>query len=146
LGYVTPNQTFTGNTVQNVSAWINLTGAIAYYYRLVAHNSDGTAYGATENFGLTNCGPCGGFFAEALDARIRSFGLPHGIENSLRVKLSSAMVSMNAGQPHAARGQVAAFIHQVQAQAGKAISLAEADELINAANLIRDSLGCEQRP
>src|SRR5262249_48019809 len=35
FGYVTPNQTFTGNSLQNVYAWINFTGGITEYYRLV---------------------------------------------------------------------------------------------------------------
>jgi hypothetical protein len=146
-GYVSPNQTFTGTTVQDVYAWIDIIwGQPTNHYRIVAYNSDGTVYGSDESFPITNCGPCSVGFAETLDARVHSFGLSHGIENSLRAKLSSAMVSLNAGQPHAACGQVGAFINQVHAQAGKAIPLAEADELILAADLLRASLGCSRGP
>lgn len=144
-GYTSTSQTLTGNTVQNVAIWIFIVPpGPANHYRIVAQNSAGTVYGKDENFAITACGPCSSEFVEALDGRVRSFGLLHGIENSLLAKLSSVRESISAGRPRAACGQVGAFINEVRAQAGKAIPSADAGQLVSVAELIRDSLGCSK--
>jgi len=68
--------------------------------------------------------------------QIESLGLPKGQENSLEAKLRAALASVQRGNVSSASGQLGAFINEVQAQRGKKIPTAEADELIAAAQQI----------
>jgi hypothetical protein len=79
---------------------------------------------------------------ENLHGRVHSLGLPHGIENSLLAKLENARASFEAGDIPATCGQLGAFINEVRAQAGHAIPVAVANELIDAASEIKGILGC----
>jgi hypothetical protein len=66
-------------------------------------------------------------------------GLRHGIENSLTSKLNNALrklTDVDRWNDHAAVNILGAFINQVEAQRGKAISEADADELISSAQEI----------
>jgi hypothetical protein len=74
---------------------------------------------------------------------VRSFNLPHGTENSLVVKLQHAVDAISAGDLSGACDQLAAFIHEVNAQAGKKLTLDQANQLIAGANQIRTALGCQ---
>lgn len=65
---------------------------------------------------------------QAID-NIASMNLDHGISNSLDVKLTSAIASLNSGNDTAANGQLEAFINEVNAQAGKKITHSDADQL-----------------
>jgi len=56
--------------------------------------------------------------------------LHHGIENALKVKLDAAIAALAAGDIAGAMSDLGAFVNQVQAQAGKKISDADAAELI----------------
>jgi hypothetical protein len=57
-GHTTASQTKTGNTYQNVSANISgLSASTTYHFRIVAHNSAGTLYGADRT--LTTLSPTG---------------------------------------------------------------------------------------
>jgi hypothetical protein len=80
---------------------------------------------------------------EGLIDLVRSFNLPHGTENSLVVKLQHAVDAINAGDLSGACDQLAAFIHEVNAQAGKKLTLDQANQLIAGANQIRTALGCQ---
>ena len=72
-----------------------------------------------------------------------SFDLPKGNENSLTVKLQHAVDAVNAGDLSGACDQLTAFIHEVNAQAGKKLTLDQADQLIAGANQIKTALGCQ---
>jgi hypothetical protein len=72
-----------------------------------------------------------------------SFNLPHGIEHSLLVKLDDALAAVNAGDTAGACESLNAFINQARAQRGKKISAAQAAQLINGANQIKQTLGCQ---
>ena len=72
---------------------------------------------------------------EALVETIEGFNPPlhHGTANSLLAKLNTALAELEAGDTAEARALIGAFINQVQAQAGKKISQAQAAELRAAA-------------
>ncbi len=72
-----------------------------------------------------------------------SFNLPQGIENSLIAKLDDALAAVNAGDTAGACESLKAFTNEVRAQAGKAISAGQADQLISSANQIKATLGCQ---
>jgi probable HAF family extracellular repeat protein len=73
---------------------------------------------------------------------VQSFGLPYGINNALTGKLEKAIADANAGDFGAACSQLNAFINQVNAQSDKALTTAQADQLIVATNLIKSEIGC----
>lgn len=73
---------------------------------------------------------------------VRSFNLPKGIENSLVKKLEHAQDAIDAGDINRACNQLSAFINEVEAQAGKKLTQAQADQLIADANAIKTALGC----
>ena len=77
---------------------------------------------------------------------IEGMMLPHGIENSLIVKLDSALEKLeddNEKNDEAAVNSLEAFINAVEAQRGKKISGEEADDLIEAVQLVIDILNSE---
>lgn len=75
---------------------------------------------------------------------VASLGLPQGIANSLLVKLSNARKALEAQPADTATAcaLLDAFIHEVQAQSGNAITTQEATQLINLANQVRAALAC----
>lgn len=79
---------------------------------------------------------------EDLVALVRSFGLPHGIENSLVVKAQNSLAAVNAGNLASACGPLQAFISEAAGQSGKALTAAQANQLMVAANRIKAVLGC----
>ena len=58
------------------------------------------------------------------------------------VKLNAAIASLLRGNTAAACNQLAAFQNEAQAQSGKALTSAQALQLIGAAAAIRSQLGC----
>lgn len=82
---------------------------------------------------------------DALVAKVQSFNLQNGIENSLDVKLSNAKMSMDSvrdGDIQDAINKLQAFIKECEAQRGNKLTVAQADDLIDDANTIA---GCLQR-
>ena len=77
-----------------------------------------------------------------LKTLVDSMGLKKGIQNSLDAKLNSIINFLNIGDCADAKGQLNAFIQEVKAQTGKAITAAQATQLINAAQAIIASLPC----
>lgn len=77
-----------------------------------------------------------------LDATIDSFGLPHGTSNALQAKLDAAQAALAASNVGAACNNLQALINQTNAQAGKKLTVAQANQIITAANAIRATLGC----
>ena len=80
-----------------------------------------------------------------LIAMVKSFNIKQGIENSLDAKLQNALDALkaaSAGNMSTACSKLDAFINEVLAQSGKALSTAQANQLIIAANQVKASLGC----
>lgn len=73
---------------------------------------------------------------------VSSLSLASGLTNSLDSDLSGALASLAAGHVKAACNQINLFIQEVEAQSGKKITGAEADQLIAQANAIGTQLGC----
>ena len=73
---------------------------------------------------------------------LQGLGLEQGITNSLVVKLNAAIASLLRGNTAAACSQLAAFQNEAQAQSGKALTQAQAVQLIGAAAATRSQLGC----
>jgi hypothetical protein len=66
----------------------------------------------------------------ALNEAIRNFDLPTGIAQSLFAKIGAASLSLGRGNRDSARGQLGAFMNQVTAQRGKALTGVQADALL----------------
>lgn len=73
---------------------------------------------------------------------VRSYGLPKGTQNSLVVKLQAALSALSAGDTATACARLQDFINHANAQKGKKLTAAQADELIDGASDIRTLLGC----
>jgi hypothetical protein len=73
---------------------------------------------------------------------VEAFQLPHGTQTSLTAKLTAAQGDLSAGDTQDACSDLAAFISHVQAQAGKKLTQAQADQLITAATQLRGEIGC----
>jgi len=77
--------------------------------------------------------------------KVAELDLRRGIANSLNAKLENAQAALAAAQSadsSSACGMLSAFIHEVQAQSGKAITTQDATQLINLANQVRAGLAC----
>lgn len=77
-----------------------------------------------------------------LDAVIDGFGLPRGLTNALGAKLDAALAALDAGNVTGACNNLQALINQANAQSGKKLTIAQANQIISAANAIRATLGC----
>ena len=75
-----------------------------------------------------------------LEDLILTLSIKHGLENAFIVKINNAVNACSTGNPQEALGLLNAFINQVEAKRGKDLSDAEADELINIAQIIIDSI------
>ena len=75
-----------------------------------------------------------------LIAQVESLGLPKGIENSLIAKLENVAKKLEDQNIGAAINMLQAFINEVEAQHGKEIPQADADDLIAAAEEIIEVL------
>lgn len=80
-----------------------------------------------------------------LVALVQGFNLHQGIENSLDAKLQNVLAALNAaqgGNATGACGMLGAFINETSAQSGKKLTVAQANQLIAAAQQIRAVIGC----
>jgi hypothetical protein len=77
-----------------------------------------------------------------LTALVKDFKLLNGIESSLVIKLQSALTEAKEGHACAASNKLKAFMNEVQAQSGKKISTAQANQMLAAAARIRTVMGC----
>jgi probable HAF family extracellular repeat protein len=116
----------------NVAAGINDSGQIVGY---------GKISGQTHAFLLTPRSPSQ--LIDDLIGLVQTFNVPKGIENSLLVKLQNAQDSLAAGDTANACDRLTAFIHEVSAQAGKALPTEQADQLMAGAEQIKAVLGCQ---
>ena len=78
-----------------------------------------------------------------LIALVRSFELKDGAENSLIAKLENALDALDDGDTTTACASLSAFVNEVQAQSDKKIPAAQANQLINSANQMKQELGCQ---
>ena len=75
--------------------------------------------------------------------QVRSLDLHHGAEHGLIAQLEAALLiltDVSEDNDYAAVTLLGAFVNQVEAQHGKKISVADANDLISAADEILDSL------
>jgi hypothetical protein len=82
---------------------------------------------------------------EGLAVTVIQMNLQNGIENSLDSKLDAAvnaLMDANVNNDGAACNSLASFISAVEAQRGKKITSAQADQLIAAAQQIKTALNC----
>jgi len=73
---------------------------------------------------------------ERLIAKVKSLNLHKGTEKSLIAKLNAAAKSLDKGRDNAAVNQLSAFVNKVEAQSGKKIGGADANDLMAAAEEI----------
>ncbi|MFC1954366.1 NosD domain-containing protein [Chloroflexota bacterium] len=78
--------------------------------------------------------------AQVMISDLETLLLPTGIENSLISKLENTLKSLGKGNIGAAVNQLKAFINQIEAQRGKALSEEQANSLIEAILTIIDAL------
>jgi hypothetical protein len=77
---------------------------------------------------------------------VENFNLVQNIANSLDAKLQNILSALNAAQSGSVAnvcGQLNAFINETQAQSGKKLTVAQADQLISAATRIEAVIGCQ---
>ena len=77
---------------------------------------------------------------------VQNFNLVQGIANSLDTKLQNILSALGAAQSGSAAnvcGQLHAFISETQAQSGKKLTVAQANQLIVAATRIEAVVGCQ---
>lgn len=77
---------------------------------------------------------------EDLSTRVDELGLPPDVEDGLMAKLAAAQLQIDQMKYKPAQKMLMAFIKQVESQAGKTISTADAEELIAIAQQIFDSI------
>ncbi len=75
-----------------------------------------------------------------LSNKVDALGLPTGIENGLMAKLAAANMQISQKKYTPSRNMLNAFINQVNAQSGKAISSDQANDLISTAEQIINSI------
>jgi probable HAF family extracellular repeat protein len=73
---------------------------------------------------------------DQLIAQVTAYGLPNGLTHALTVKLEAALASWKRSKSNAAVNEVGAFIHEVNAKRGKALTDAQADTLIRMAEIV----------
>jgi Tol biopolymer transport system component len=96
-------------------------------------------------FSLPSATPSPTELLQQLIDTVATFNLRHGILNSFDAKLENAQAALGAAHSadsSSACGMLSAFINEVQAQSGKAITPQEATQLINLANQVRAGLAC----
>lgn len=80
-----------------------------------------------------------------LIALVISFNLKQGIENSFDAKLQNVLAALDAagtGDNATACHKLEAFIHEVQAQTGKALTAAQSSQLSAATDQVKAVMGC----
>jgi len=121
------NQGQSGNSAANSGGpWFPIVGSPDAAYRV---SGDPVTAGAPEAL------------IRDLIALLKSYGLPKGIENSYLVKLEAALSTAEEGDTAGAIARLETFIHHVQAQSGKKLTVGQAQELTTAAQDIIGLLG-----
>ena len=76
-------------------------------------------------------------------ALVDGFQLPAGTANGLNAKLRDALAAIANSDTATACAALSSFINACQAQSGKKLTVDQATQLINSANLIKFNLGCQ---
>ena len=80
---------------------------------------------------------------DQLMAQVTAYRLPHGLTHALTVTLEAALASWQRGRSNAAANQIGAFIHEVNAKRGTALTHQQADTLIRGAEIIVQTIRSE---
>jgi uncharacterized membrane protein len=78
----------------------------------------------------------------ALLTTVRALGLPQGIHTNLVTKLKNAAAAFNDGEIDASCSKVRSFLNVVDAQSGKKIPAASADDLLAEGARLHAMIGC----
>jgi hypothetical protein len=107
------------------------------------------AYGAYQQFSITEITVTRALTAEeqlaSLRDAVQAINARQGIVNSLDGKLAAlgdAMTALNAGSRNDACNKLLAFENEVEAQSGKALTIEQANSLLDAAHELEATLGC----
>ncbi len=108
------------------------------------HGPVGTTFqtGVRDGNGLvtvTYTGPA--TIADLIDS-VEALNLSSKVEDGLVKTLTGAQNQLDAGDTHKACKKLTDFIGEVSKQSGKAIATADANDLIDEAEAVRESLGC----
>lgn len=123
----------------------NVSGGLVSVDAEIAARPDGDADGVPDGADLCPAEDASGLDADAdgcrdssgaLAALVQSLGLPPGQETTLLASLHAAEAALARGNLQAARGELNAFLHKVQAQRGKKIADGDAELLIEHASNI----------
>ncbi len=80
--------------------------------------------------------------SQNLIGSIERMNLPSGLTTSLVAKLNDVIASLNTGDCLSAKQSLEDFVSEAMAQSGKMLTVAQASQLIAAAQSIIDSLPC----
>ena len=134
-------QTYTGVSLGSSSPNVSPNLASGPY------SFQASAYSGDNNYVSGTSGSCEPFAVQtpaqstsSLISLVNGMNLPHGTTTSLVAKLSAALDSINRGNDNAAMNQLNAFINEVNAQAGKAITQSQAQTLTYDAQAIITAL------
>jgi hypothetical protein len=146
-GIASPDEASIEDQNNVTSHSIELTGLLpgtTYQYRVSNLHAidDGTLAAKTGSFATLPTTPQVVQAIDDLRERVASYGLPRGIARSLDAKLEAALNACQAGDSAEACNSLTAFLNEVQAQAGKKLTEAQAQQLTAAANDIRAQIGC----
>jgi probable HAF family extracellular repeat protein len=115
-------------------------------YKAVAINDAGqiTAEGGhtSGRSGAVLLSPCATAMIGSLVELVEGFGLPKGLETSYVAQLRHALAALEAGDVATACGALLDFINHTGAQAGKKLTVEQADAMIGGAEAIRAAIGC----
>lgn len=144
-GTGTINTPFPADGIENDGVINNYgnTTAIGARYGLNNVNTTNEYCGATLTYSsLSGNAPVDACLGQVqtLEGTVNGMGLPHGTTTSLDSKLSAAMNSLSSGSDMTAANQLGAFVHEVNAQSGKQIPAADAQQLVSLAQAILTQL------
>lgn len=111
---------------------IDTAGAGGHSFEVVATDIAGNTSEVSHNYTVFSAAQA----SESLMTQVDAVVSHDGIRNSLRSKLDAVLQSLAEGNRSAARGQLGAFINEVEDLRGEEISVADADSLIAYAQLI----------
>jgi hypothetical protein len=77
-----------------------------------------------------------------LISTINGMGLPKGTSNSLNAKLNTVLADIASGNGAGACQALTDLINEANAQSGKKLTVAQANQIINQALTLKGQLGC----
>jgi len=80
--------------------------------------------------------------AQGIQTTLASFNLEAGLFTSLNAKLRAILASLQAGDKAGACNGLQDFVNQINAQSGKKLTTAQAQELLDAAATLKQLIGC----